>query len=117
MAAFDSHKKCAWCHDKGLGDDLICVFMAESEYCNSLTSEQKLLLSTPSYKTHKEKKSSSPSVLVDPTSVKAIEEADASASVQKWQLIRKTGPLLRCPVRRNPRHLLCMMTSRRWTPN
>ena len=71
IVIFDLHKQCARCHDKGLGDDP-CILKRECEYCNSLTAEQKMQLSTPSYKASKEKRSATPAVLVNPAVVNVV---------------------------------------------
>ena len=39
MAAFDNHKKCARCRDKGVGDDL-CVKKQQCKICQALTPVQ-----------------------------------------------------------------------------
>ena len=55
MAGFDSHKKCARCRDKGIGDDP-CVKQEVCEICDSFTDVQRALLSTPQYQICREKK-------------------------------------------------------------
>ena len=90
IAAFDSHKKCAHCHNKGLGHDL--VFSRQS---GSLTSEQKLQLSIPSYEARKEKKS-----------------ATHTASFQKLAGKTRNRPLVSSSVRRNPKLLPHLMRLR-----
>ena len=69
MALFDTHTKCARCHDKGLGQDA-CVEKKDFVICNNFTAEQKLQLATPTYRARKDKelqkKTASPS-LVDPS--------------------------------------------------
>ena len=62
MAAFDLHKKCARCRDKGIGDDS-CVKDKQCSVCDSFSDEQKELISTPSYRIRKEKKAG---ILVSP---------------------------------------------------
>ena len=52
MAVFDQHT-CARCRDKGQGMDF-CMLKEERRYCELLTSEQKLQLSTPAFKLKKE---------------------------------------------------------------
>ena len=42
MAAFDLHKKCARCRDKGIGDDP-CVKDKQCSVCDSFSDEQKEL--------------------------------------------------------------------------
>ena len=55
MASFDLHSRCARCRDKSLGDDAR-VKKLPCEFCELLTPEQVLQLSTPTYKIRKEKK-------------------------------------------------------------
>ena len=57
MAGFNLHSVCAHCRDKKKGQDT-CVEKPGSDclHCNALTSEQLAQLSTPSYKTKKEKR-------------------------------------------------------------
>ena len=55
MAAFDQHTHCARCDDKGQVVDP-CVLKLECRYCDSLTSDQKTPISTPSYKLKKGKR-------------------------------------------------------------
>ena len=52
-ALFDSHTKCARCHEKGVGSDA-CVEKKPSSICDGFSEEQKLQLSTPKYRVHKE---------------------------------------------------------------
>ena len=54
MASFDSHCFCACCREKGKGSDP-CVSHNDCTACNSLMEEQRLQLSTPSYRLKKEK--------------------------------------------------------------
>ena len=74
MASFDKHSKCARCRDKGLGEDP-CVKHLACEFCDLLTPEQLLQLSTPTYKIHKEKQKPK-EVLVDPSTVTVVSQAD-----------------------------------------
>ena len=53
MASFDSHSFCARCREKGKGIDP-CISHNDCTACNSLTEEQRLQLSTPSYRLKKE---------------------------------------------------------------
>ena len=61
MALFDSHTKCARCHEKSLGSDA-CVEKKPCEICDSFSEEQKMQLATPKYRVRKElqKKTDSP---------------------------------------------------------
>ena len=54
MAAFDGHKKRARCRDKKLGDDP-CVKDQPCTICDSLTGQQRSMLSTPQYQIRKDK--------------------------------------------------------------
>ena len=75
MALFDSHKKCARCREKGMGDDP-CVKKMDCQICKTPVQIQQL--STPTYKSRKERDqkktvSDSPAsatpTLVDPSEV------------------------------------------------
>ena len=79
MATSDSHSFRARCREKGKGSDP-CISNNDCNSCNSLTEDQCLQLSMPSYRLKKEKrdlkKSSEPpkqdsssSSLIDPSSV------------------------------------------------
>ena len=84
MAAFDLHKKCARCRDKGIGDDP-CVKDKQCSVCDSFSDEQKELISTPSYRIRKDCKAG---ILVSPKEVEVI----ASVVLLRSQLLL---PLLR----------------------
>ena len=75
MAAFDLHKKCARCRDKGIGDDP-CVKDKQCSVCDSFSDEQKELISTPSYRIRKDRKAG---ILVSPKEVEVIASVDSSA--------------------------------------
>ena len=86
MASFDSHSFCACCREKGKGSDL-CTSKNDCNSCNSLTEDQRLQLSTPSYRLKKEKRDlkkstdtpkqdSSSSSLIDPSSVTVVGAVD-----------------------------------------
>ena len=79
MASFDQHLRCARCKDKGLGEDA-CVKKPSCEFCELLTPEQVLQLSTPTYKLRKEKKQERES-LVDPSSVTVFSPVDQDKSL------------------------------------
>ena len=76
MALFDNHKKCACCHDKGVGDDQ-CVKKLDCQICKAFTSAQIQQLATPTYKARKERSeqkktegnASTTPTLVDPSEV------------------------------------------------
>ena len=74
MASFHKHARCARCRDKGHGDDP-CVNNLACEFCDQLTPEQLLQLSTPTYKIQKEKQKSK-KVLVDPSTVTVVSQAE-----------------------------------------
>ena len=93
MANFDTHFHCARCRDKGKGKEP-CVSdpqMFNCQICNSLTSDQRQQLATPSYKLKKEKReaklteptpSQDSEQLVDPSSVSVIGVIDEQGSVK-----------------------------------
>ena len=72
MAAFDGHKKCARCRDKKLGDDP-CVKDQPCSICDSLTVQQRSMLSTPQYQIQKDKKSG---LLISPSKVTVVGVVD-----------------------------------------
>ena len=92
MASFDSHSFCARCREKGKGSDLCTSH--DCNACNSLTEEQRLQLSTPSYRIEKEKrelkksadnspqKDSDSSSLIHPSSVTVVGAVDGQGMVQ-----------------------------------
>ena len=55
MAGFDTHKKCARCRDKGIGDDPY-VKQEICDICDSFTEMQHSMLSTHQYQIRTEKK-------------------------------------------------------------
>ena len=91
MASFDSHNLCARCREKGKGTDP-CINKNDCNSCNLLTEEQRLQLSTPSYRLKKEKRNlkksdtpkqdSSSSSLIDPYSVTVVGAVDAQGILQ-----------------------------------
>ena len=92
MASFDSHSFCARCREKGKGSDP-CISHNDCLACNSLTEDQRIQLSTPSYRFKKEKrdlkksadtptKDSASSSLIDPSSVMVVGAVDAQGVVQ-----------------------------------
>ena len=91
MASFDSHSFCVRCREKGKGSDP-CI-SHDCQACNSLTEEQHLQLSTPSYRLKKEKrelkkstdtpqKDSDSSSLIHPSSVMLVGAVDGKGMVQ-----------------------------------
>ena len=92
MASFDSHSFCARCREKGKGSDP-CVLKNDCNSCNILSEDQRLQLSTPSYRLKKEKrdlkksadtpnKDSSSSSLIDPSSVMVVGVVDDQGIVK-----------------------------------
>ena len=78
MALFDSHTKCACCHENGIGKDA-CVEKKPCTICDSFSEEQRRQLATPTYRVRKElqKKTSSPSQVVDPADVTVLGEVES----------------------------------------
>ena len=68
MASFDMQKQCARCRDKAIGDD-DCVEKRACAVCDRFSDVQREILSTPTYKLRKEKKTG---VLVSPENVTVI---------------------------------------------
>ena len=91
MASFDSHNFCARCREKGKGTDP-CISKNDCNSCNLLTEEQRLQLSTTSYRLKKEKRDlkksdtpkqdSSSSSLIDLSSVTVVGAVDAQGILQ-----------------------------------
>ena len=65
MAGFDLHERC---RDKGLGSDN-CVKKKPCNHCDSLTDQQRGMLSTPQYQIRKEKMAG---LLVSPSKVTVV---------------------------------------------
>ena len=93
MANFDTHSHCARCRDKGKGKEPCGSDPQTSncQICNSLTSDQRQQLATPSYKLKKEKReaklteltpSQDSEQLVDPSSVYVIGVVDEQGAVK-----------------------------------
>ena len=78
MAAFDLHKKCARCRDKGIGDDP-CVKDKQCSVWDSFSDERRDLISTPSYRIRKDRKAG---ILVSPKEVEVIAPVDSSATAE-----------------------------------
>ena len=80
MALFNSHKKCARCREKEVGDDP-CVKKLDCRICKAFTPARIEQLATPIYKSRKEREqkktvtdfsaSATPS-LVDPSEVSLL---------------------------------------------
>ena len=93
MAGFDTHSFCARCRDKNKGPDP-CISEEVCNSCNILTADQRLQLSTSSYKIKKEKrelkkvsdtpakKDSDSSSLIDPSSVTVVGAVDDQGMLQ-----------------------------------
>ena len=100
MALFDNHKKCARCHEKGVGDDP-CVKKLDCQICKAFTPAQIQQLATPTYKSRKErgeqKKSEVSSgvtpTLVDPSEVTLLGQVstDKPSSVESTPKKRSEG--------------------------
>ena len=77
MALFDSHTKCAR-REEGIGKDA-CVEKRPCSICDSFSEEQKRQLATQTYRVHKElqKRTSSPSQVVDPADVTVLGEVES----------------------------------------
>ena len=73
MASFDKHSRCAQCRDKNLGDDP-CIRKLLCEYCELLTPEQIVQLSSPTSKLICD-------LLVDPSSVTVLLPVDYDKSL------------------------------------
>ena len=91
MASFDQHSRCARCRDKGHGDDA-CVKKLPREFCELLTPEQVLQLSTLTYKLRKDRKQERES-LVDPSSVTVLSSVDQDKSVGASSSLNKSEDL------------------------
>ena len=90
MALFDNHKKCARCHDKGVGDDP-CVKKQDCQIYKAFTPAQVQQLATTTYKARKERGeqkksevSDATSTLVDPSDVTLLGRVstDKTSSVE-----------------------------------
>ena len=81
MAGFDLHERCARCRDKGLGSDN-CVKKRPCNHCDSLTEQQRGMLSTPQYQIRKEKKAG---LLVSPSKVTVVGVVDTEQDVDDVQ--------------------------------
>ena len=91
MAGFDHHSVCARCRDKKKGSDPCVKTPPEvCQHCDILTPEQKVQLSTPSYKLKKEKKDAKSTpmketdtlspTLVDPELVSVVGVVDGQST-------------------------------------
>ena len=81
MASFDTHIRCARCRSKGSGSDPCVQGKDDCAACLLRTPEQRKQLATPTYKLHKEKKSSvKQDVLIDPSQVNVVGPVDLNQS-------------------------------------
>ena len=124
MALFDSHKKCARCREKGVGDDP-CVMKLDCQICKAFTPSQVQQLATPTYKSRKERgeqkktetTSSATPTLVDPSEVTLLGRVntDQPSSVESTPT-KKKKPSDGSPKSSKRRHSLNLnlMTSRVW---
>ena len=76
MAGFDQHERCARCRDKGLGSDP-CVQKKVCVICDTLSDQQRDMLSTPQYQIRKDKKAG---LLVSPSKVTVVGVVDQDLS-------------------------------------
>ena len=92
MARFDTHSFCASCREKGKGPDP-CVSKSDCQACNVLTEDQRIHLSTPSYRIKMEKRdlkkqadtpqnNSDNSSLIDLSSVMVVGAVDDQGILQ-----------------------------------
>ena len=91
MALFDTHKKCARCREKGVGDDP-CVKKLDCQICKAFTPAQVQQLATLTYKSRKERgeqkksevSSDATPTLVDPSEVTLLGRVntDKTSSVE-----------------------------------
>ena len=113
MALFDTHKKCARCHDKGLGDDP-CVKKLDCQICKAFTPAQIQQLATPTYKARKERSEQkkagdvegTTSTLVDPANITVLgqvssEKVSSVKSTKKKIKKKKSKKNLHPNTRRN----------------
>ena len=80
MVSFDKHSRCARCRDKEHGENP-CVKNLACEFCDLLTPEQLLQLSTPTYKICK-KKQKGKEVLVDPSNVTVVSQLGQEGTLE-----------------------------------
>ena len=88
LVAFDLHKNCTHCSEKGIGDDP-CVKDKQCSVCDSFTDEQGELISTPSYRIRKERKAG---ILVSPKEVEVIAPIDSSDITEPTFATPPQGP-------------------------
>ena len=79
MADYDLQERCARCRDKKLGSDP-CVKNNPCTICDSLTDQQKVMLSTPQYQIRKDKKSG---LLVSPSKVTVVAMVDQNVELEE----------------------------------
>ena len=75
MVSFDMHKRCARCRDKAIDDD-DCVEKRPCAICDGFSEVQKEILSTPTYKLCKEKKTGVLVSTENVTVIASIEDKD-----------------------------------------
>ena len=123
MALFDSHKKCARCREKGVGDDP-CVKKLECQICKGFTPAQVQQLATPTYKSRKERgeqkmtetTSSATPTLVDPSDVSLLGRVhtDKPSSVESTPKKKRVLIALLNPARGNTAVNPLVRTSKVW---
>ena len=79
MVGYDLHERCARSRDKKLGSDP-CVKNNPCTICDSLTDQQKFMLSTPQYQIRKDKKSG---LLVSPSKVTVVGVVDLNTGLDE----------------------------------
>ena len=91
MSSFDFHLKCADCHEPGPWQGYWREPLLKKDCdCNSLSTEQKTQLSTPSYKTGKDKKMATPQI-INPETVHVLDAVDATSSAKKLASEKRKG--------------------------
>ena len=79
MAAFDLHEKCARCREKKVGEDL-CVEGQICVICEGFSDSQHEMLSTPSYKIRKDKRTGTLVSSKDVTVISSIDLEEQASS-------------------------------------
>ena len=97
------HLKCAYCRDKGVGEDL-CVQKKDCPFCKAFIAEHIQQLATPTYRTRKEKEHSNMTVtstpatsiptLMDPKDCKLIRRVEGGQVLEETPAGKKNlGPI------------------------
>ena len=89
MVLFDGHQKCAWCRDKGVGEDF-CVLKKDCDISKLFSVEQKQHLATLTYKAGKEySKKTANSTLVVPAYCKLLGRVEGDRVVEDTPASKK----------------------------